>query len=189
MISKLKKITFRFTKDSQGVAAIEFALILPILLLLYLGATEASRAISYHSRITSIASALGDLVAQSRTNIPANTLNDYFSASQTILAPYNDLGVQQVVSNVFIDADGNARLVWTRGSNGGVAQSPTNIPANIRNASLNNYVIISEASLSYRPLTNYIFPNNINFYQKFYHLPRQGRCIGINNDCPAWAQN
>ena len=54
----------RFLRDRRGVAAIEFALILPILVLLCLGCFEVPRYVLIWQRIERAASGVSDLVAQ-----------------------------------------------------------------------------------------------------------------------------
>ncbi len=184
MILKISNLLSRFKHANQGVAAVEFALILPLMLLIYLGTLEASRAISYHNRIISITSALGDLVAQTENNITSTMLNDYFKAAQTIIAPYPATEVKQIITNVYVNPAGQTSIVWSRGFNGGSPRSAINLPANIIDVAKDNYVIISEASLAYQPMITYIFPGNLDFYQIFYHLPRAGSCIGLNGSCP-----
>ncbi len=185
MISIKKLInSFRaFALEKQGVAAVEFALILPIMLLIYLGTAEASRAISYHNRIVSIASSMGDLIAQEKNDISIATLRDYFSATQTLIAPYTSTGVNQILTSVYVRPNGSTRVEWSfrqNGSRGYNTGSSFSLPANIRNVSRDNYVIVSEASLNYQPMVNYIFPSGIQFYQKFYNLTRGSNGININ---------
>ena len=64
MIRALKRSLRRFAGDRRGASAVEFALIAPFMILLYLGAVEIILALSIDRKITSAASALADLVAQ-----------------------------------------------------------------------------------------------------------------------------
>jgi len=177
----LKNKIHNFLPSTKGVAAVEFALILPLMLLIYLGTVEASRAISYHSRITSIAAALGDLVGQTESNLTENQLEDFFEAAQAIIAPYPSDGVQQKVSNIYVDDEGNTSRIWFYSN--GMDENNIELPQNIIDVSTESYVIVSEVRLAYKPITSYIFPVDINFYQRFYHLPRSGNCIDFENSC------
>ena len=49
------------------MAAVEFSLILPILVLLWLGGVEVTQALSVDRRLNNLASSIGDLVARSKT--------------------------------------------------------------------------------------------------------------------------
>ena len=54
----------RFREEEKAVAAVEFALIVPFLITLYLGSLETAALFTVDKRINSISSTVGDLVAQ-----------------------------------------------------------------------------------------------------------------------------
>ena len=49
-----------FWRDPRGVSAVEFALIAPLLILMYCGMAELSLAMMAQRRLSNIASAIGD---------------------------------------------------------------------------------------------------------------------------------
>ena len=53
-------------RQDSGLAAVEFALILPILVVLWFGGVELTQALSVDRRLNNLASAIGDLVARSK---------------------------------------------------------------------------------------------------------------------------
>ena len=53
-----------YRRDSRGVAAIEFAMIVPIMSAMFIGAVEVSQAITVDRRVTQVASSTADLVAR-----------------------------------------------------------------------------------------------------------------------------
>ena len=180
--SKIVGAYERFVRSRDGVAAVEFALIMPLLLLLYLGTVEGSRAISYDRRLTTIASSMGDLVARSDTTITQSELSDYFLAAEAIITPYAAVGLKQVVTSVFVDADGTATVSWSQGYNGGVAHGVNDIyvlPTELTTIALDGYVVVSEASMTYDPITTYVFPSSLLLYKEYFHLPRFGAEISL----------
>lgn len=78
----------RFGRDRRGVSAVEFALIAPFMILLYLGSVEVSLALSIDRKITSISSALADLVAQDDV-ITDDEITDILNAGAVIVAPFD----------------------------------------------------------------------------------------------------
>lgn len=58
------RILNAWRRDSDGVAAIEFALIAPILLIMFFGLFEVARAYGMHRRFISTTYLIGDLVAR-----------------------------------------------------------------------------------------------------------------------------
>ncbi len=184
------KILFKFAKKAQqlqlnekGVAAVEFALILPIMLTLYIGTAEAGRAIEYNKRAAVAAATMGDLVARIDGSVTIAQIDDYFQAAKITLTPYPIVNLKQVITSVYVDEDGDTNVEWSRGKNGGVAYSngdSFSLPDNIKDISENGYVIVSETSLTYEPITNYIFSSGFTFDKVYYHLPRFGEEIELD---------
>ncbi|TIV71910.1 MAG: pilus assembly protein, partial [Mesorhizobium sp.] len=59
-------------RDRRGVAAIEFAFIVPVLLIMYFITMEASQAIETSKKVSRIGSMVADLVTQQQTVVKAN---------------------------------------------------------------------------------------------------------------------
>ncbi|KKC38193.1 hypothetical protein WH87_11400 [Devosia epidermidihirudinis] len=156
-------------------------MILPVMLLIYLGSVEASALISMDRRVQSISGAVGDLVARSNTAITAATLTDYFQAAQGIMAPHSADPVTQVVTAVSVAADGqSAKVLWSRqyvdrkyavGVQYRANQSFT-LPDALLDLAKNNTVIVSEASFSYLPLRGLVFHATVPLHRVTYYLPR-----------------
>lgn len=87
---KLKSIFLKplaFIKDSKAVAAVEFAFIAPILLLLFVGTIEVSFLVAVDRKLSRTASTIADLVTQD-TAADAATLNNFLGATERIMYPY-----------------------------------------------------------------------------------------------------
>jgi Flp pilus assembly protein TadG len=172
----------RFAKNAKAVAAVEFALILPLLLTLYVGSVELSSAITVDKRVASVSGALGDLVARADGTISESTVDDYFYAASTTMAPYSNSAVKQVVSCIYVDSDGNSTVAWSRSYNGATAHadgSAYHLPSDLKNLALDGYVIVAEAQLNYAPLFGYVFETSFSLYHEYYFLPRFGEEITI----------
>lgn len=167
-----------FVSAREGVAAVEFALVLPVMLLLYVGSIELSDVISVDRRITVMAGTVGDLAARARGLLYEEELNDYFNASEQIMTPYTTTGLKQLVTCVKISADGTTATVeWSKQAGGATERaggSTITLPLEIRNISKNKYVIVSETSYSYKPLLGIVFQNAFSLYRQNFHLPRFG---------------
>jgi len=177
-----KRLLRTFGSQDRGIAAVEFALILPFMMLLYIGSIELSSAVSVDKRVAVAAGALGDLVARADTNLPVATLNDYVTASGQTMAPYTNSTLRQVVTCVHVDSSGNTDVVWSKGYNGGAAHSvgaTYALPTDLKSLSLDSYVIVSEAAMPYAPLFGYAFKSTFNLYHEFFYLPRYGGAITL----------
>ncbi|MFO1034056.1 MAG: TadE/TadG family type IV pilus assembly protein [Hyphomicrobiales bacterium] len=76
-----------FLRAENGMAAIETALILPFLILLYFGMIDLTSLISFNRKITYSAGVVADLVAQNKTSVLKSTINDYYKAVDLVMAP------------------------------------------------------------------------------------------------------
>lgn len=187
MIAALRRRSRGFARNRRGTAAVEFALILPIMLLVYLGTLEASALISMDRRVQTIAGSVGDLVARADGSVTAAQLNDYFRASEAIMHPFSTNSLIQTVSLVRIDQNGNTAIVWSRRHAGGAANhtagrgsgSPYTLPREITDIA-DGYVILSEAAYSYSPLMGVVFNEQFNLYRENFYLPRFGEEIRLN---------
>lgn len=173
----------RFAHDRRAVAAVEFALIMPFMLMLYMGSIELSQLISVDRKVASVASTVGDLVARSNGEITAGQVDDYFDASRLIMTPYPAGGLKQLVTLVSIDAGGDTSVEWSRPFNGATAK--TNgasypLPSEITDIAADSYVVVSEAQLQYEPWGGYFFNSSFNLYKQYFHVPRFGEEIEMN---------
>src|SRR5882672_12765002 len=97
----------RLLADKRGVSAVEFAMLLPLMVTLYLGGTEVSQAVAIDRKVTLIARTLGDLVAQA-TTISNSDMTNILAATTSVITPYQDSKLKITVSSVVVDANGVA---------------------------------------------------------------------------------
>ena len=178
----------RFTLAREAVAAVEFALVLPIMLVMYVGSVELSQAFSVDQRVITIAGTVGDLVARTRDSIKQNsTLQDYFAAAQAIIAPYPTTDLAQVVSFVSVDATGKTKVLWSVGYNGGSVQTAGQpyggthpIPQAMLDISKGKWVVVSEASYPFLPMLGMFFNRPFSLYHQNFYMPRYGAAITLD---------
>jgi Flp pilus assembly protein TadG len=187
-ISNIVLTTRRFRRDSQAVAAVEFALIVPFLITLYLGSIEAAALYTVDKRISSISSTIGDLVAQWDPDDPdysyltASILTDYMNASTGILTPYSTVGLKIVVSLVQVKDNGTTKVLWSRANAAGTVKTVGNAYADLsltnapqmNDVSQGGCVIAAEVTYSYLPVLGKVFDTALNLKHTNYFLPRYG---------------
>lgn len=177
----------RFATAQAGVAAVEFALVVPIMLTIYLGTTEASALISMDRKVQSVAGSLGDLVARENASISGATLLDYFQASSGIMTPFANTELKQTVSLVKVEADETTKVIWSREFADGVISISTDhpagtsygLPSDMTNIAKDSYVIVSEAGYSYKPLFGLVFDQAVDLYRESFYIPRFGEPIAL----------
>src|SRR5579872_219155 len=139
----------RCLQDARATAALEFALVGPLMLLLYFGGVELTQGVMLNRQVALTAATIAGIVSQYTTISASGQLSDILQASTQIMAGYSGPGPQVVVSLITIDASGHATVTWSRTLNG-VARSqgaPIAVPANLDVPSTS--LILSEASYSY----------------------------------------
>lgn len=186
--STLAKWASRFRAAENGVAAVEFALILPVMLLLYIGMVEGSTLISMDRKVQTVSGAVGDLVARSNGTISTDTVNDYVKIAGGIMTPYPTNTLLQIVTQVYVDNTGKATVDWSRRYVGQVPQSSGvyakgssyTLPAEFLAISKGQYVIVTECGLSYSPLYGIVFDKAIKLYRENFYIPRFRERIVLN---------
>lgn len=183
----MTKLLHRFQMAERGSAAVEFALILPIMLLVYVGAIEASTLITKDRKVQSVAGAVGDLVARSNGTIPLATMEDIFQASGGIMTPYPVNDLKQVVTLVWVEEDGDTEIKWSQQfvndkqsvSQDYVAPKPFTLPKEMIEIAKGAYVVVAEASYTHIPLNGLVYDGPIRLYRQNFFMPRFGGDIKI----------
>jgi Flp pilus assembly protein TadG len=182
--------TARIAGDKDGVAAVEFALLLPILITLFFGVVESSLALICRSDVSLMASTAGDLVSQASTLNKADISNVY-SAAATVLYPYYD-GQQGSalptirVTSIVDDGSGAAtgdqmtgKVAWTCTQAGSGTLSPSSrtvgstvtLPQPLMTDK--GSIVIAEVAYNYVSPTTKMITGPINFINNFYAKPRR----------------
>ncbi len=153
----LRRLRRHLQGDRKGVAAVEFALILPLMLAFYYGIVEVGRATMADRRITQVNRALVDLTSQSAA-MSDGEVDMIFLIAQMILAPQTTTStlppmpatLKMTIASVVVDDKGVAKVCWSEQRN--TSAPPTNIKLPAGLLIPKTSVIMAEASFGYTPL-------------------------------------
>jgi Flp pilus assembly protein TadG len=162
----------RFSRENRGVSAVEFAILLPVMLTLYLGGTEVTQGITIKRKTTMVTRTIGDLVAQD-TSVTNGEMTSIFSAAGAVVSPYPSGNLKVIVSSVSIDAQKVAKVVWSDAWGGATARLPgetVTLPENL-NDFINTTLIWAEASYTYTPI-GYMITGPMTLADNLYVRPR-----------------
>ena len=165
-----------FWRSRRGATAVEFALIAPVLITLYCGMAELTQAMMAQRRLSNLASAIGDLVAQSSQTGPLKTA-DIFKIGNTIMAPFPTTGLKQCLLSVTSDANGKDTVAWSKASVSGMSNCPaqgavlTDVPVGVLPA--NQSVILARVSYNYTSAIKLVLPAGMTFNRTYYLRPRK----------------
>jgi Flp pilus assembly protein TadG len=186
----------RFLRNRRGLAAVEFALILPAMLMLFLGTVELSLALTARANVANLASTTADLVAQ-ETGVNIADLQGVFAAANAILYPYSTSAAQITLTSVVYNTsspnpnvgtvawskpNGTGAVAHSLGANftvpNGIFTAPT--PGNA-NPPATQSVIVSEVKYTYSsPITQFL-PVSPVWQNTFYSKPRRVPTIACSN--------
>ena len=166
----------QIAQSTRAVAAVEFALALPVLLLMYLGGAQLSDAIGCDRKVTITARAVADLISQNAI-LSRSQVNAVLNASQQIMAPYPSSNALVRVSEVTTDSNGNTTVTWSEAISGSarIAGSSFTVPAGIK--SRNSSLIYSEVIYAYKPWITFAFMRPMTLTQTIYMVPRLANTV------------
>lgn len=174
-ISKLRFSLRRFAHDRDGGSAVEFAIVLPFMLTLYLGGIELDEGLQIQFKVTEAARTVADLTSQYPT-LDASTMASILSASSVVLTPYPAANMVVTISQVQVPANEPTGTVsgWSCSLNGTprAVGSSIALPANLQNPTDTIYLIFGEVTYPYTPSFGYAVTGTINMYQTAWFYPR-----------------
>lgn len=174
MMMKIRGSFRRLRGDRSGVGAVEFALIAPVLIVLYIGSLEISVAMSVNKKVARAASSVADLVTQN-TDVNKAMLKTMVDVAQSIITPFQINSLTIRISGIKIDNSGKKTIAWswaednTRPYTVGAA---TSVPSELDVK--NTFLVRTEVSMKYSLLL--VAPNIQNVdvktltMSKTYHL-------------------
>lgn len=110
-IAGLRRIVRRLRHDESGMGAVEFALLLPILLVVYLMAFELTLAFSVMKRATAASSSVADLVTQ-QSEVSKSFLASMNDVAASVFVPFSVSGLDLKITGIQVDASKNAKVAW-----------------------------------------------------------------------------
>jgi Flp pilus assembly protein TadG len=171
MLGYIRSLRRRLVRDERGVSAVEFALVLPILIMIYLAGIELSHAITVDRKLTVAGGSVGDLVAQGVT-INTTEINNIFSAADAIMAPYATSELKVVVSSVEIKENGDEVLAsCSHHTSPRTVGSAIEIPEGVRIEGTT--LIVTEVNYKYVPKLGQLLSDAIYLSDRFFMRPRQ----------------
>ena len=172
-----------FVADRRALAATEFAVIVPIMLVMFFGTVEFSSAIAIKRKVTTMARTVSDLTSQAAV-ITDSDLTNFFTASLGVMTPYAAGPTNVTVSELYIDpSSGNARVQWSKGAAPRGAGTPVTIPPGLvsrdssNNVLANQYLIFGEVNYLYTPAVGYVLKSGVTLSDVAYTRPRQTTCV------------
>ncbi len=180
----------KFRRDDNAVSAGEFAMILPFMFFLLIGMTELAEALNQDRKVSRIANAVADLIAQEEA-VSRTDLDSLMNIGEKILDPYPSTNLQVIVASVSFDDDGDASVDWSRDSAGATpwstgAAPPITLPGTV--AVPNSSIVVGQSNLTYTPSFTGLFsgifewsPSVMNLSDTYFLTPRITGTVTCSN--------
>lgn len=178
-----------FGRDRRAVAAVEFAFIAPILLIMYFITVEAVQAIETSKKVSRLGSMVADLVAQ-QDQVSTTVLKQIMDIGDSSMRPYNRSNPEILITAIKVsnDSAANPTVSWSyqRKSDGGykvpyTKNSAVILPPDLKVAG--TFLIRVQSNLAYNPIIAWAVDgnkatglagmfNNKNMKETYYLRPR-----------------
>jgi Flp pilus assembly protein TadG len=199
----------KFRTAADGVAATEFAIVVPFMLVLLVGGVELGDGMAINVKVSATAHSVADMVTQN-TSLSTASMQNILTGATSIIAPYpvNSNQLTVTVSEVSSDANGNLTLRWSQSYNGssfGAGRTsltasglysaltpPASLNGTVGNTSdVNNQndqvsFIVSEVGYAYTPRLGYTISGTVNLGDSYWLFPRCSTDSPANSSGPAY---
>lgn len=171
LAERVRELHLRFERDARGIAAVEFAMLLPVMIVCYFGCLEVTQGFAASRKVAILARSLSDLTSQASTAITTAEMTNIFDASRGVLAPFESSGIKMTVTGVVFSGTASAPRAytdWSATRNGtprscgeltqvpnGTPPAPNTIPSGI--VSAGTTIIVSDVEYTYVPLVGGAF--------------------------------
>jgi Flp pilus assembly protein TadG len=169
----------RFLASTGGIAAVEFALVLPILVMMFLASVDAGRAIALYMKVRAATYTL-DAITNQYTTIQSTDVTSIVGAASLVFSPYSAGPAVVTVSQISVNSATNATVSWSYSQNGTALSQGTkvSVPSGFSTCGTYPcYLIYGQISYTYSPLFGFFTRSGIHLSDSLFVTPRNVTCI------------
>jgi Flp pilus assembly protein TadG len=185
MMIRIRNTVTGLRRNESGLAATEFAMLLPVLVLLFFGLVEASTAMTVNRKVAISANTLADLTAQSEFLID-DDMDDLFDGVKSIVEPNDSSGMSLRLVSVVRDSEGDPIVHWSRASDGTTPYTAGDYYTTLDNEDVLSSVgslVVVEMTYTYVPsITNHVMATPIVFDRTTIRWPRVSTKVQLCDD-------
>lgn len=165
----MRRLLARFARDTAGLAALEFAIVAPVMILMHFGAVECIQAFEAYRRVTHIASAIADITAQNST-VTSAQMTDILNAGPALIHPFPSTPLGERVSSLVANSTGQVNVAWSVTMNYTATDTPA-VPSGTTLAA-GQSLIVADVTYSAPSLFALVLPKSIKMTRHAYLTPR-----------------
>ncbi len=179
-----------FVRDRRGAAAVEFVLIVPILIGMYFMLNETANGMRAARKTTMVARVMADLATR-RADITDADRANIFAAAAPIVSPFTSAPQGYRLTSIRFDTNGNGYVHWSEVTGTGIGSAhpvctpaqgvgALSVPAGLKVP--NTSVVLAEALLKYKPVIGWNITGEINLKDQLYMRPRTSDYVSRNGN-------
>jgi len=175
----------RLARNNSGMAAVEFALLLPVLFTLLIGSFETSNLLLAYLKLESAAETAADLVAQTdvNTTLQSSDFTNITNAVSKVMTPLSTTNLKIAYASITFNT-GSAAINWHVETNSAAPISLTSLPGGVTattmgtaaSGSTDSLVVVQLTYPNTSPLSSY-FNTNYTLTEWAYNRPRYVSCV------------
>ena len=170
------KTFFRMLKARDGLAAVEFAFVAPVMIVMFFGAIELTAAVDCKTRVTSVASTAADLVAQ-ETSVSSTDMSNVFAALNAIIYPYSSGAAKIVISSIVYSTSTTGTVAWSNAQNTTARSTGATVTVPAGLMSSGGSVILAEITYAYASPSTQVLTGSVTMTGSFYAHPRRSATV------------
>jgi Flp pilus assembly protein TadG len=181
----------RLASDTGGVAAIEFCILAPLMLMVFFGTIQVSTGVAVDRKVSLTARTLSDLISQAQS-VTDTDFSNAFATSLAMLSPYSGTPLHSIISQVYIDPTTLVgKVVYSKasGTSPHSYKDVVTVPQALQVGG--TYLILSEVSYTFQPIvgfsaSSHYVSTSFNLTDQMFTRPRQAVCVtyGTWTTCP-----
>jgi Flp pilus assembly protein TadG len=187
----------RFIAATHGVAAIEFTVVAPMLLVILIETFDVGNGVAVYMKVRSATFALASITNTYSTGatsgIQAANMSDTMNKVSQVLAPYSSTPATFTVTQIKMTSASQASVSWSYSLNGTAYSqnsSWTRLPSQLTTTNSCStypcYLIFAEVSYAYKPALLSTFAKSFTLSDNIYVTPRSSACVqylGVPSTC------
>ena len=200
MMNSLSKYSFRlrrsfsrWKRDVRGVGAVEFAIIAPLMLVMFFGMIDISMGVAADRKVTVIAQSMADLASR-YARASDTDISNFLAIGDAMLAPYPTTDLNITISQIYLDpgSNGAGKVYWSKGDQPLDLTKTVTVPAGLvkKDSSgaivADQYLILAQATYLYKPIIGYVVAKaGITLNDVTFSRPRKSVCVyySATDDC------
>ena len=177
-MTKRPQILRTLLRDYRGTAAVEMALLSPVLVLLFFGTLEVTQLIRVEAKLTHAAQTIQDIVA-GQAQATTASLQIAFNGGQLVMTPFTAANMTAAIASVSFGSNATpTQVTWQQVENGDPGMSSSFACSAASGMSLSNdSVIVVQVTYSYNPIISYLFGKHFTLSQMAFGRPRNTSVI------------